>query len=134
MASVNKVIIVGNVGRDPELRHTSNGNAVANLSVATSRNYKRGNEQVNETEWHRVVAWGKLAETVGEYVRKGAQVYVEGRLQTRQWEDREGNKRYTTEIVAENVQFLSRSGNGGTQSQTDSAGGQEEVDDGDIPF
>lgn len=107
MAGVNKVIIVGNLGRDPELRYTQGGTPVAQLSLATTRTYtNRNNERVDDTEWHRVVVWGKQAESCNQYLEKGRQVYVEGRLQTRSWDDNDGNKRYTTEIVAESVQFL----------------------------
>lgn len=106
MSGINKVIIVGNLGRDPEIRYTQGGTAVTQLSVATTRSFTRGEERVEETEWHRVVVWGKTAEHCGQYLTKGRQVYVEGRLQTRSWDDKDGNKRYATEIVAETVQFL----------------------------
>lgn len=106
---VNKVILIGNLGKDPELRYTPNGIAVANFSIATNERWKDkdGNYQ-DRTEWHRIVAWRKLAETVGEYLKKGSQVYIEGRLQTRTWEDQNGNKRSTTEIVADSLQMLGR--------------------------
>ncbi len=110
--SVNKVILIGNLGADPEVRYTANGTAVANFNIATSEqwNDKQGERQ-ERTEWHRIVVWSKLAELCAEYLGKGRKVYVEGRMQTRQWEDREGNKRYTTEVVAQNVTFLdSKSG------------------------
>jgi len=114
MAGVNKVIIVGNVGRDPELRSTQSGQAVATFSVATSERFKDKEGQPQErTEWHRVVAWGRLAEICGEYLRKGKQVYVEGRLQTRDWEDKDGHKRYTTEVIANVMQMLGRRGEDG---------------------
>ncbi len=102
--SLNKAMIIGNLGRDPEMRYTPNGQPVTQFTVAVNRNYKGadGNWQ-EETEWFRVVAWGPLAERTAEYLRKGRKVYVEGRLQTRQWEDREGQKRYTTELVAQTV-------------------------------
>ena len=104
---VNKAIVLGNLGQDPEVRYTQGGQAVASFSVATSETFNDKNgERQERTEWHKIVAWGKTAELCGEYLRKGRQVYVEGRLQTRQWEDKEGQKRYTTEIVAQNVQFL----------------------------
>lgn len=108
MRGVNKAIIVGNVGQDPEVRHSSNGNAICNLSVATSESWKDKNtgEQQERTEWHRVVFYRRLAEIVGEYVRKGSQIYVEGRLQTRKWQDQSGQDRYTTEIVADQMQML----------------------------
>jgi single-strand DNA-binding protein len=108
---INKVILVGNLGRDPEIRHTQNGSAVANFTLATSRRYKdRDGQQQEQTEWHRIVAWARLAEICAEYLTKGRQVYIEGRLQTREWEDKEGNKRYTTEIVALDMQMLGRRG------------------------
>ncbi len=111
MAGVNKVILVGHLGRDPELRYTQNGQAVANFSLATTESYaKRDGEREDRTEWHRIVAWGRLAEICAEYLSKGRQVYVEGRIQTREWEDREGEKRRTTEIVAREMQMLGRRG------------------------
>ncbi len=107
MASVNKVIVLGNLGRDPELRHTSGGKAVATLSVATNEQWSdQSGERQERTEWHRVVVWGRQAETSAQYLSKGRSVFVEGRLQTRKWQDRDGNDRYTTEIVAERVQFV----------------------------
>jgi single-strand DNA-binding protein len=125
MAGVNKVIIIGNLGRDPELRYTSNSNPVCQLNVATTRGYtNRNNERVEETEWHRVVVWGKTAEHCSRYLSKGRQIYLEGRLQTRSWEDKDGNKRYTTEIVAETVQFLGGGrGEGGGGGRGDGGGG-----------
>jgi single-strand DNA-binding protein len=127
VAGVNKAIIVGNLGQDPELRHTQAGQAVCELSVATSRKYK-DNE---ETTWHRIVVWGKQAEACAEYLKKGRQVYVEGRLQTRSWNDKDGNKRWITEIVAEQVQFLG-GGNAKRSQRQDSppAGGYDD----DLPF
>jgi single-strand DNA-binding protein len=114
MAGVNKVIIVGNVGRDPEVRYTQSGKAVASFSVATSERFQDKEGQPQErTEWHRVVAWGRLAEICGEYLRKGKQIYVEGRLQTRDWEDKDGHKRYTTEVIANVMQMLGRRGEDG---------------------
>lgn len=113
MAGLNKVILIGNLGRDPEIRYTKNGQAVANFTLATTENWtNRNGEREERTEWHRIVAWGKLAEICGEYLAKGKQVYVEGRLQTRDWEDREGNKRQTTEINANNMLMLGRRGDG----------------------
>jgi single-strand DNA-binding protein len=107
--------LVGNVGRDPELRYTASGTAVANFSLATSRRYKdRDGNQQEQTEWHRCVAWARTAEIVNQYANKGKQLYIEGRLQTRQWEDRDGNTRYTTEVVADNIQLLGRAGGGGS--------------------
>ncbi len=115
MASVNKVILIGNLGRDPETRYSPDGAAITNVSVATTRRYKdSAGQQQEETEWHRVVFFGRLAEIAGEYLRKGRPVYVEGRLRTRKWTDKDGNEKYTTEIVAENMQMLgSREGMGG---------------------
>lgn len=113
---INKVILVGNLGNDPDVRYTANGAAVSNISIATSESWKdkESGEQQEKTEWHRVVFFGKLAEIVAEYLKKGSQVYVEGRLQTRKWQDKEGNDRYTTEIVANEMQMLgSRPGGGG---------------------
>jgi len=109
MSGINKVILVGRLGNDPEIRYTQQGVAVTNFNVATSENWmdKSGQKQ-ERTEWHRIVVWGKMAETCSQYLAKGRQVYVEGRLQTRQWEDKDGSKRYTTEVVASTVQFLDR--------------------------
>jgi single-strand DNA-binding protein len=115
MASVNKVIIVGNLGRDPEMRYMPSGDAIANVAVATSYKSKDRNtgEQKETTEWHRISFFGKMAEVVGQYLKKGSSVYVEGRLQTRKWTDKDGVERYTTEIVAENMQMLGgRQGSG----------------------
>jgi single-strand DNA-binding protein len=113
--SLNKVQIIGNLGKDPELRYTSNGVAVATLSIATNERFKNStsDEWQERTEWHRVVAWARLAEVAGEYLAKGRQVYIEGRLQTRSWEDRDGNKRYTTEIVARDLILLGGRGDSG---------------------
>jgi single-strand DNA-binding protein len=130
MASVNKVIIVGNLGRDPETRYATSGSAICNITVATSRQWKdkATGEKKEETEWHRVVFYDRLAEIAGEYLKKGRPVYVEGRLKTRKWQDKEGQDRYTTEIVAEEMQLLgSREGSGGGgrggDVEFDSAGG-----------
>jgi single-strand DNA-binding protein len=108
MAGINKVILIGRLGQDPEVRYTPDGTAVANFTMATSQEWKDKNtgEKKEATEWHRIVAWRKLGELCGEYLSKGRQVYVEGRLQTRDWQDKDGNKRYTTEVVANEVQFL----------------------------
>lgn len=106
MASINKVILVGNLGADPEQRYTPAGRAVTNFRMATTRQWTKDGEKKEETEWHRIVAWDKLAEICGEYLKKGSQVYVEGRLQTRSWEDQSGVKRYTTEIVIHEMQML----------------------------
>jgi single-strand DNA-binding protein len=108
MAGVNKVILVGNLGRDPEMKYTPDGTAIANFSIATSDEWKdkTTGEKKTKTEWHRIVAFRRLAEICGEYLKKGSQVYIEGKLQTRSWEDKEGNKRYTTEVVANQMQML----------------------------
>ena len=116
MASVNKVILIGNLGRDPEVRYTPNGNAVCNIAIATSRNWKdkTSGDKMEETEWHRVVFYDRLAEIAGEYLKKGRSVYVEGRLKTRKWQDKEGKDNYTTEVIASEMQMLgSREGMGG---------------------
>jgi len=104
--SVNKVILIGRLGADPEVRYTPEGTAVASFRIATDEFRGRGEERERTTEWHRIVAFGRLAEICGQYLRKGRQVYIEGRLQTRNWEDREGNRRWTTEVVASNMQML----------------------------
>lgn len=104
---INKVIIVGNLGQDPEVKYMTNGTAVANLSIATSESWKDQQGQLQErTEWHRCTAYRKLAEIIGEYVRKGSQIYVEGKLQTRKWQDQQGQDRYTTEIIIDQMQML----------------------------
>lgn len=111
---VNKVILIGRLGQEPELRYTGSGTAVCNLRLATDDSYRDSDDNlVERTEWHNVVAWARLAEICNEYLDKGSQIYVEGRLQTRQWEDRDGNTRYSTEVVARNVQFLDSRGGGG---------------------
>ena len=120
---VNKVILIGNLGQDPELRYTGSGTAVCNLRLATNESYKDSNgELVEKTEWHSIVAWARLAEICGEYLKKGSQVYFEGSLQTRQWEDRDGNTRYTTEVKAREMMMLDSRGGGGGGSY-DSSGG-----------
>jgi single-strand DNA-binding protein len=115
MASVNKVILIGNLGRDPELRYTKNGQAVANFTLATTERFspREGGEAREQTEWHRIVTWGKTAENCAQYLSKGRSVYVEGRIQSREWEDKDGNKRSTTEVVAQRVQFLGGAPRGG---------------------
>jgi single-strand DNA-binding protein len=112
MASVNKVILIGNLGRDPELRYTKGGSAVANFSLATTDVFTREGQREERTEWHRIVAWGKTAELCTQYLAKGRSVYVEGQLRTREWEDKEGHKRQTTEVHAQTVQFLGPRGAG----------------------
>ena len=126
MASVNKVIIVGNLGRDPETRYMPDGGAITNISVATTDKWKDKNGEMQEkTEWHRVAFFGKLAEIAGEYLKKGSQVYVEGRLQTRKWQDKDGQDKYTTEIVANQMQMLgSRQGMGGGGRDAAHEGGE----------
>ncbi|MCD6261743.1 MAG: single-stranded DNA-binding protein [Deltaproteobacteria bacterium] len=116
MAGVNKVILIGRLGRDPEIRYTPSGVAVANFSIATSEEWtdKNTGQKQERTEWHRIVAWRRLGEICGEYLHKGSQVYIEGRLQTRSWEDGDSNTRYTTEIIAQNMQML------GNVNKTDS--------------
>jgi single-strand DNA-binding protein len=114
MASVNKVILVGNLGADPETRYMPSGDAITNIRLATTERFKdRNGEQQEHTEWHRIAFFGKLAEIAGQYLKKGSQVYVEGRIRTRKWQDKDGNDRYTTEIVADQMQMLgSRQGAG----------------------
>lgn len=123
MAGVNKVIIVGNLGNDPEVRYSNNGAAIANLSVATSDSWKDKNtgEKQERTEWHRIVMFNRLGEIAGEYLKKGSKVYVEGKLQTRKWQDQQGQDRYTTEIVADQMQMLDSRGGG--MGQGGGAGG-----------
>src|SRR5690242_4149364 len=147
MGSVNKVILVGNLGRDAELRYTPGGAAVATINMATTEvwNDKQGQRQ-EKTEWHRVVLWGKSAESLTEYLVKGKQIYVEGKLQTRQWDDKDGNKRYTTEIRGDRVVLLGGGGGGGRGQSMERqevgvhAGGgapepsSEPLTDDDIPF
>ncbi|HZW22897.1 single-stranded DNA-binding protein [Noviherbaspirillum sp.] len=129
MASVNKVIIVGNLGRDPETRYMPNGDAVTNVAVATTESWKDKNtgEKKELTEWHRITFYRKLAEIAGQYLKKGSQVYVEGRLQTRKWTDKDGVERYTTEIIADTMQMLGSrqgmGGGGGGASMDDDYGG-----------
>jgi single-strand DNA-binding protein len=148
---INKAIIVGNLGRDPEVRYTANGNAIANITVATTESWKdkQSGERQEKTEWHRVVFFGRLAEIAGEYLKKGAQVYIEGRLQTRKWEDKTGQERYTTEIVAGEMQMLGSRGGDASGAPDDNysgearsaagsssggaSGGDPDLDD-DIPF
>jgi len=140
MASVNKVILIGNLGRDPEVKYTQTGTAVANLSVATNEVWtdKAGQKQ-ERTEWHRVVVWGKQAQVLAEHLAKGKQVYVEGSLQTRSWDDRDGNKRYTTEVRALRVLMMGRAE--GSRGETEAPGpetaadlGAPEMSDDEVPF
>lgn len=142
---INKALLIGNLGADPEVRYTAGGSAVANVRLATAESWrdKDSGEQQERTEWHRVVFFGRLAEIVGEYLRKGSQVYVEGRIQTRKWQDRDGNDRYSTEIVANEMQMLGGRSDGGGDPRpaaapaTTPAGPDEppmEDFDDDIPF
>ena len=125
MASVNKVILVGNLGKDPETRYATSGAAICNITVATSRQWKdkASGEKREETEWHRVVFYDRLAEIAGEYLKKGRPVYVEGRLKTRKWQDKEGQDRYTTEIIAEEMQLLG-SRESGSSGDAEFGGGE----------
>jgi len=125
MASVNKVILIGNLGRDPEVRYAPSGSAICNVTIATSRQWKNkdSGERQEETEWHRVVFYDRLAEVAGEYLKKGRPVYVEGRLKTRKWTDKDGVEKYTTEIVADQMQLLGSREGGGGGGGDDSGGG-----------
>jgi single-strand DNA-binding protein len=151
MGSVNKVILVGNLGRDAELRYTPGGAAVATINMATTEVWNdKGGQRQEKTEWHRVVLWGKSAESLTEYLTKGKQIYVEGRLQTRQWDDKDGNKRYTTEIRGDKIVLLGGGGGGrgagaGSVSRGDDSMGShasssegaeqpQPLTDDDIPF
>jgi len=146
MAGVNKVILVGNLGRDPEVRHLENGASVANFSIATSETYKdkSGNRQ-EQTEWHNIVLWRGLAEIAEKYLKKGSQIYVEGKLRTRSWQDKDGNTRYTTEIVGDNLTMLGNRGNSTdgaappvvAENEPKKSGGSANLDnndDDDLPF
>ncbi len=139
---VNKVILIGHLGADPEVKYMPNGNAVANVTIATSESWKdkQSGEQKDKTEWHRVVLFRRLAEIAGEYLKKGSQVYLEGKLQTRKWQDKNGNDRYTTEIIANDMQMLGGRGGGSADFAASSsaaapapAAAVDEFDD-DIPF
>jgi single-strand DNA-binding protein len=127
MASVNKVILIGNLGRDPEMRYLPSGDAVANFSIATTEKWKdKSGEMQEQTEWHRIAFFGRQAEVCGEYLRKGSSVYIEGRLQTRKWTDKDGNERYTTEIRGDRMQMLGGRGGGSAEMReppSESAGG-----------
>lgn len=142
MASLNKIQLIGNLGQDPEVRYTASGSAVCNLSVATTYSTKDQNgERKEETEWHRVTTFNRLAEIAGEYLKKGRSVYIEGRLRTRKWQDQNGQDRYTTEIIADQMQMLGSRDDGGQQPQKQQqkqsyqaqGGGLADIDD-DIPF
>jgi len=154
MASVNKVILIGNLGADPETRYLPSGDAVANIRIATSEKWKdKSGEQQEHTEWHRIAFFGKLAEIAGEYLKKGSPVYIEGRIRTRKWQDKEGQDKYSTEIVADRMQMLggrgggsggsepmkretaaAEAGGGGKSQQTKKSGGAFDQMDDDIPF
>ena len=118
---INKAILIGNLGNDPDIRYTASGTAIANISLATAESWrdKNSGEQQERTEWHRIVFFGRLAEIVGEYLRKGSQIYVEGRIQTRKWQDKEGNDRYSTEVVANEMQMLGGRGGASAPMNTD---------------
>ncbi len=153
MASVNKVILIGNLGADPETRYLPSGDAVANIRIATSEKWKdKSGEQQEHTEWHRIAFFGKLAEIAGEYLKKGSPVYIEGRIRTRKWQDKEGQDKYSTEIVADRMQMLggrgggsggsepmkrepaaAEAGGGGKSQQAKKGGAFDQMDD-DIPF
>ncbi|HEX4844437.1 MAG TPA: single-stranded DNA-binding protein [Limnobacter sp.] len=135
MASVNKVILVGNLGKDPDVRYLPDGGAVVNLALATSSNWKDKNtgEKREETEWHRVVMYGRLAEIAGEYCKKGRSIYVEGRLKTRKWQDQQGVDRYTTEIVADQMQLLGGRDGGGGGSGGGAYGGGDDFESAPAP-
>jgi single-strand DNA-binding protein len=132
MASINKVILIGNLGRDPEVRYTPNGAAICNVTIATSRNWKDKNsgERMEETEWHRVVFYDRLAEIAGEYLKKGRPVYVEGRLKTRKWQDKDGVEKYTTEIIADQMQMLGGRDGGGDEGGGGGGGGYSRSSEG----
>lgn len=149
MASVNKVILIGNLGADPETRYLPSGDAVTNIRIATTENWKdKSGEKQEHTEWHRISFFGRLAEIAGEYLKKGSPVYIEGRIRTRKWQDKEGQDKYSTEIVADRMQLLGSRGGGGegggmreapaggggsSKSQAKKGGGFDDMDD-DIPF
>lgn len=130
MSGVNKVILIGNVGKDPEIRHMENGTSKATFPLATTETYRdREGQRMEQTEWHNIVLWRGLADLAEKYIRKGKQLYIEGKLRTRSWEDRDGNKRYTTEIVADNITLLGglqrrEEGQGGDYSNGSTGGGQ----------
>ena len=135
MKSLNKVQLIGHLGKNPEVRYTSSGSAVANFTMATNETWTGKDGQKNDrTEWHNIVAWGKLGEICGEYLTKGKQVYIEGSMTTRSWEDRDGNKRYTTEVKADNLIMLGGPGSaGGGTSETIPQNENSPIED-DIPF
>jgi single-strand DNA-binding protein len=136
MASFNKAQLIGNLGRDPEVRYTPNGTAVCSISVATTNSWndKRSGDRVEQTEWHRVIFYGRLAEVVGEHMKKGRSMFVEGRLRTRQWTDRDGVTRYATEIVASEMQMLGTKPDDGKPPTEPADRGDVPAQDDDIPF
>ena len=134
---INKAILIGNLGADPEVRYTQNGAAVANFNIATTESWVKEGAKEERTEWHRIVAFGKLGEICGEYLAKGSKVYIEGRIQTRQWDDKDGNKRYTTEIVARDMKMLTpknSGGQGGGSYGTEEPPMPEPLMGDDVPF
>lgn len=137
MSSVNKVILIGNLGQNPEIKYSSSGDAMAMLSIATNETWKdkKTGEKQQKTEWHRVVAFKRTAEVIGEYLHKGSQVYIEGKLQTRKWQDKEGADHYTTEIVVREMKMLGSKGDGQKSGGAPAASGPVDEDfDDDIPF
>ena len=137
---VNKVVLIGNTGQDPEVRHLESGVAVANFNLATNETYKDKNgDKVTQTEWHRIVLWRGLAEVAEKFVKKGELLYIEGRLRTRSWDDKDGNKRYTTEVFADTMKMLGKKSDRSSDDQQESAGQREEttvgnVENDDLPF
>lgn len=139
--SVNKAILVGNLGRDPELRYTQSGQPVCTFSIATSESWGKGDDRQEKTEWHNVVIWARKGEVAAEYLKKGSKVYIEGRIQTRKWQDKDGKDCYTTEVVARDMQFLDSKKNGKSSTVRPSAPSDDNfvpqnnnMDDEDIPF
>jgi len=136
--SVNKVILVGNLGKDPEVRHLEGGASVASFPLATSETYNnKSGERVSNTEWHNIVVWRGLADIAGKYLKKGSKIYVEGKLRTRSWQDQEGNTRYTTEVVADNMTMLDRAGDNAAPQQSNASAPEANIptsDTDDLPF
>ena len=135
--SLNKVMLIGHLGSDPELRYTQGGQPVANFNLATNEKWTKDGKTQEKTEWHKDVVWGKMAETCEKYLKKGRQAYIEGKLQTREWEDKDGQKRYTTEVVAMTVQFIGGEGGGGSKNGSgkhQEASYDQSFNDDDIPF
>ncbi|MBA3705284.1 MAG: single-stranded DNA-binding protein [Bacteroidetes bacterium] len=135
MAGVNKVILVGNLGKDPEVRHLEGGVAVANFSLATSESYKdKSGQKIEQTEWHNIVVWRGLADVAEKYLKKGMTIYIEGKLRTRSWDDKEGHKRYSTEIVGDTFTILSKKESSGQSSENESGQTSEPKTGDDLPF